>query len=88
MELKKAVDANLEILDTVLKGHLFASACRSFGVTKLDSKLPLLPGIYQASAQQKLEYVCSLAAQAVDECSLIDTSREVTEMDDKVYSIT
>ena len=38
-DVKKAVDANLEFLDTVIKGHFLASACRILGITKLDSKL-------------------------------------------------
>ena len=83
---KKAVDANLEFLDTVFKGHLLASACKILGVSKLDSKLPLPPGIHQASTQQKLAYVRCLATQVVDECTLIDTSEEVSETDDKVYN--
>ena len=48
---KKAVDANLEFFDTVFKGHILACACRILGVTKLNSKLQLPPGIYHAAKQ-------------------------------------
>lgn len=83
---KKAVDANLEFFDTVFKGHILACACRILGVTKLNSKLQLPPGIYHASKQQQLAYIRSLATQVVEECTLIDTTNDVAETDDQVYN--
>ena len=85
-DAKKAVDANLEFLCTVVKGHFLASACRVCGVTKLDSKLPLPPGIIQADREQQLRYVRRIASQVVEDCTLIDTSGAVVETNDHVYN--
>ena len=71
-DTKKAVDANLDFLSTVVKGHLLACACRILGITRLNSKLQLPPGIYHQNAQQQLSYVRHLATQVVEECTLID----------------
>ena len=51
-----------------------------------QSKLQLPPGIYHSSKQQQLAYICSLATQVVEECTLIDTNNAVAETDDKVYN--
>ena len=85
-DTKKAVDANLEFLDTVVKGHFLASACRALGISKLDSELQLPPGIYHASAQQQLAFVQSLATQVLENCTLIDTSGDVAETLEHVYN--
>ena len=83
---KKAVDANLEFLDTVVKRHLVASACRALGITRLDAKLSFPQGIRDASPQLQLAYVNHLAAQVVEECTLIDICGDVTDTDDHVYN--
>ena len=81
-DVKKAVDANLEFLDTVIKGHFLASACRILGITKLDSKLQLPPGI----SPEQPGYIHSIASQVVEECTLIDASGEVAETNDHIYN--
>ena len=85
---KKAVDANLEFLGIVVRGHLLASACRALGITRLDAKLSFPQGIHDASPQLKLAYVHRLAAQVVEECTLIDICGDVSETDDHVYNYT
>jgi len=76
----------LDFLSTVVKGHLLACACRILGITRLNSKLQLPPGIYHQNAQQQLSYVRHLATQVVEECTLIDICGTVPETDDKVYN--
>ena len=71
-------------MPTLNFGHILPSACRILGVTKLNSKLQLPPGIYHASKQQQLAYIRSLAAQVVEECTLIDTNNDAAEIDDQV----
>ena len=82
-DVKKAVDANLEFLDTVIKGHLLASACRILGITKLDGKSKLPPRILQ---EQQPGYIHQVASQVVDKCTLIDASGEVAETNCHVYN--
>lgn len=83
---KKAVDANLEFLITVVRGHLLASACRALAISTLDSKVSLPQDIHKASQQAQLAYVDHLAARVVKECTLIDICGDVTETDDRVYN--
>ena len=78
--MKKAVDANLEFLNTVIKGHHLASACRVLGITNLDGKLQVPPGILPA------RYIRRVASQVVEECTLIDASGEVAKTNDHVYN--
>ena len=76
----------MEFLGTVVRGHLLASACRALGIIRLDTKLSLPQGIHKASPQTQLAYVHRLAAQVVEECTLIDVCGNVTETDDHVYN--
>lgn len=87
-DCKKAVDANLEFLEVVFKGHLLASACRILGIAKLDSTLQLPQDIRHGSAQQQLVCIRSLATQVVEECTLIDTCGDIADTDDHVYNYT
>ena len=40
-DVKKDVNATLDFLLTVVKGHLLAVTCEVLGITKLDSKVNL-----------------------------------------------
>ena len=85
-EVKKAVDANLDFLTTVVKGHLLARACRILGITQLDDRLQLPRGILRASVQRQWEFVKTLARQVVEDCTVMDVSNDVTDTEDKVYN--
>lgn len=63
---KKDVNASLDFLLTVVKGHLLAAACQILGVTKLDSPLNLPPGIKRSSSAQQYEFLKNTAAQVVE----------------------
>ena len=54
---KKDVNATVDFLLTVVKGHMLAAACQSLGVTKLDSKINLLPGLDKSSVAQQYAYL-------------------------------
>ena len=86
-DVKKAVDANIDFLNTVFKGHVLASACGILGITNLDDDAELPQGIQQASAKRKWGYVRSLAKQVVDKCSLMDITSDVQhDTQDGVYN--
>lgn len=89
-DVKKAVDANLEFLDTVFKGHILACACRVLDIPDLDSPLYLPPSLTckSVSRHQQYEFVQKVAAQVVQECTLIDTCKQIAESDDRVYNYT
>ena len=86
---KKCVDAAIDFLTTTVKGHILACALKLLGVSKLDSKLQLPPGIYKASQDDQMAFLRRLAAQVVEQCTLIEgtyTSACVEETRDGVYN--
>ena len=87
-DVKKSVDANLEFLDTVFKGHILACACKILEISKLDDPVHLPPSLTHKSTptQEQFQFVQRIASQIVEECTLIDTCKEVQETDDKVYN--
>ena len=87
-DVKKAVDANLEFLLTVFKGHILACACQILDIDTLDGKVHLPPSLTHSSAPTRLQvqFVQRIASQIVEQCTLIDTCSEIRESDDKVYN--
>ena len=87
-DVKKAVDANLEFMDTVFKGHILACACRILEISKLDDPVHLQPSLTHKSASPRLQlqFVRRIASQIVEECILIDTGKHMSETDDNVYN--
>lgn len=83
---KKAVDANLEFLSTVVKGHFLAAACKVLEISDLESNVLLPQGIRKAPEQVRLGYIYSIADQVVKECTLIDFCSDIVETDDHVYN--
>ena len=88
VDVKKSVDANLEFLLTVFRGHVLACACKILEIHTLDGTVHLPPALTHrsASTQQQLHFVQRIASQIVDECTLINTCEEIPECDDKVYN--
>lgn len=87
-DVKKAVDADLEFLLTVFKGHVLACACKILDIDTLDGKVHLPPSLTCSSAPARLQvqFVERIALEVVKQFTLINTCLEVTESDDKVYN--
>ena len=88
-DVKKDVNATLDFLLTVVKGHLLAAACEILGITKLDSHIPLPPQVKYGQASDKNMYVQSIASQVVERCTLIDdvfTNEKVLNTKDAKYN--
>ena len=86
---KKDVNSTVDFLLTVVKGHMLAAACQVLGVTKLDSKINLPPCLGKSSVAQQYAYLQTVAAQVVDQCTLIEgalTGESVMETEDGVYN--
>ena len=86
---KKAVDPAVEFLLTVVTGHIIAVAFEILGVTKLDSHIPLPPGLCSSSPQQQYAFVKSISLQVVERCTLVDgafTRETVRNINDGVYN--
>ena len=86
---KKDVNAAIDFLLTVVKGHMLVAACQILGMTKFDSKMNLPPGLDESSVAQQYAYLRMVAAQVVDQCTLIEgalTGESVMETKDGVYN--
>ena len=88
-EPKKDVNACIDFINTIVKGHFLACACDIFGVTSLDEPLVLPPGIQKASNAEKLAFINRIAKMVVERCSLIEgsfTNEEVVDKGDGMYN--
>ena len=71
---KKDVDACIDLIYAVVKGHFLACACELFGASSLDEALILPLGIHTAPKQQQLAFIYKMARMVVDRCSLIESA--------------
>ncbi len=86
---KKEVDASIDFLLTVVKGHFLACACKILGITSLNSRVALPPQIYKATIDQQWAYITSIAKQVVYQCTLIGetfVNGKVIDSGDHVYN--
>lgn len=86
---KKDVNATVDLLMTVYKGHLLACACKVLGIKKLTDRIDIPDTIFKGSQKQQQAYVSIIAAQVVDEMTLIEDAYRtvgVVESGDGVYN--
>ena len=72
--MKKDVNACIDFITTIVKGHYLACACEIFGVSQIDEQLVLPNGILKASDPEKLAFISKIASMVVERCSLIESS--------------
>ena len=88
-EPKKDVNACIDFIYTMVKGHFLSSACSLFGVSSLDTPPILPPGTHTASAAEKLAIIMKISWMVVEHCSLIEgslTNEAVVDKEDGVYN--
>jgi hypothetical protein len=88
-DVKKDVNACIDFIITVVKGHFLSCACNLFGVTSLDEPLVLPPGIHTAPASEKSAFISKMARMVVECCSLIEgsfTGGPIRDKQDGVYN--
>ncbi len=71
---KKDVNASLDFLLTVVKGHFLAVACQLLGITKPDSTIKLPLGINRSSRDHQYAFVKNIATQVVEKLTLVDAA--------------
>ena len=72
-EPKKEVDATLDLLYTIIKGHWLAHACKQLDISALDGPLTLPDSLLQAPfTEQRLYIERKLAKNVVEELSIIE----------------
>ena len=86
---KKDVNATVDFLLTVVKGHLLAMACVVLGVTKLDAPINLPPFLKSRSNEEQYSFLKSIAMQVVDKCTIVEgamTGDPVEETKDCIHN--
>ena len=62
---KKEVDATIDFLYTVLKGHWLACACNILGISTLDEPIKVPNGLYKATQSEQQCFVENIACEVV-----------------------
>lgn len=86
---KKSVDATIEFLEAVTKGHWLGCACEILGIASLEDTLHLPLHIVKGTPSEKLAYVRGIAEKVVDRVTLVDSaflSGDTDDTADKVYN--
>lgn len=81
------MNACVDILFTVLKGHFVAHACEQLGITKCSDTPPNFPSL--KTRDEKFAFITKLARQVVEDTTINTESllgNEVKISGDKVYS--
>ena len=84
---KDNMNACVDILFTVLKGHFIASACKKLGITKCTDSPPNFPSLKKR--EEKFAFITELARQVVEDTTINTESllgNKVKTSHDKVYS--
>ena len=86
--MKKDVNACIDFITTIVKGHYLACACEISGVSQIDEQLVLPNGILKASDPEKLAFISKIASMVVECCSLESSLTEDSRVDkqDGVYN--
>ena len=84
---KKEVDATLDFLYTVIKGHWLVCACEILGIS---APIVLPEGLLKADQKEQQLNVERLARKVVDKLTLIDSAflvpGEMSDSDDTCYN--
>ena len=73
-EPKKCVDACVEFLETVVKGHWVACACEILGLSSIDTTFSLPAHILKGTPDEQLQYVQGIATKVADRLTLVDSA--------------
>ena len=78
-EPKKDVNACLDFIYTVVKGHILANACEVLGVSGLDGVPTIPPGLKTASKTEQLSFIGDISQKVVNRCSLVESAFMATD---------
>lgn len=88
---KKSVDASVELLEAITKGHWLHCACEILGISGLDDILHLPPSMVTGTASEKYSYIRGLAQKVVDKATIVDSAffpcdTQEEDISDTVYN--
>ena len=93
-EPKKDVNATIDLLEVVVKGHWIACACDVLGIASMDAEITLPAELDKARPKDQLHYIQGIAQKVVDRLTLVESAferRDAKTTDDsvdKVYNYT
>lgn len=73
-DVKKQVDATIDILYTVVKGHWVACACEILGIPDSEGIIKFPADIHKANPAEQRQFVESIAKEVVDRLTLISSA--------------
>ena len=80
---KKQVDATIDFVNTVVKGHWIACACEILGITDIEGTITIPRGLLKEDLEKKRKFIEELAQQVVNRLTLVESSFLVPgEIDD------
>ena len=85
---KKSVDASVELLEAITKGHWLGCACEILGISGLDDTLHLPPSMVTGTASEKYSYIQGLAQKVVDKATIVDSAFFACDMQEEDISDT
>ena len=81
-EPKHSVDATIDFLMTVYKGHLLACACKILGIKTLTDPVDIPDYILKGSQVQQHAYISEIAAEIVEQATLVWEAYQGEEFQD------
>lgn len=86
---KKDLDACVDLIYTVTKGHFLACACEVMKVTGLDDQPDIPAGLKKADKIEQLAYISNIARAVVEKCTLIEEAfygKSIKSTNDGVFN--
>ena len=89
---KKDINACVDLIFTVMKGHILATACEILKVTGLDDKRAIPAGLKTAGKPEQLAFISDIAQAVAEKCTLVDaaffstSSSDIQDIGDGVYN--
>ncbi len=71
---KKDMNACVDFLMAVVKGHYITAACQILGIEDPQSEIANIPNPKCTSVEERREFVYSVAKSVVDKCGLVDNA--------------
>lgn len=87
---KKQVDATIDFVYTVVKGHWIACACEILGITDVDSTISFPRELLKPDLDKQKKFVEGIARQVVDKLTLVESAflapGEIDDSGDTCYN--
>ena len=87
-DAKKDENACVDLIYTVMKGHILASACEVLKVSGLEDQPTIPAGLKTAGRPEQLAYISDIAQAVVENCTLVEAALETLTTVEMVYTIT